>query len=387
MTVPYPIGATVTADELDERPHPVLARLRAAEPVSWLPAFDGWLVTRHDLVRAVLTDPAGFTVDDPRFSTARIIGPSMLSLDGAAHARHRGPFARPFRPAPVRERFTVFVRDRVAALIDGLTPPADVRAELAGPLAVATVAEALGLGALPAGEVRAVYRALVAAISELTAGTGDGSSAAGAYDTLRARIERVLDAGSGTSLLADAVAGQRDLSRAEIVADATVLMFGGIDTAEGMIGNAVLHLLAHPDQLAALRADPALLPGAIDESLRYEPAAAVLDRYATGDIELAGASIARGDLVRVSLTAAGRDPAVFSDPDRFDIRRPNAAEHLSFARGPHFCFGAPLAVLETTAALTALLALPALRPAAPLPNPRGLVFRKPDTLPITWDAP
>jgi cytochrome P450 len=92
----YPRGAAVTLAGLREDPHPVLARLRETEPVSWVPVLNGWLVTRWDLAAAVMRDSATFTVDDPRFSTARIVGPSMLSLDGPGHDRHRRPFGTPF---------------------------------------------------------------------------------------------------------------------------------------------------------------------------------------------------------------------------------------------------------------------------------------------------
>ena len=119
-----------------------------------------------------------------------------------------------------------------------------------------------------------------------------------------------------------------------------------------------------------------------------EPAAALVDRYATADVSIGGAEIRRGDLVSVSLAGAGRDPAVFPDPDRFDIRRANARQHLAFAHGPHFCVGAHLARLETAAAIQAMLRLlPGLRldqdrQAAP----HGLVFRKPPDLAVRWDT-
>jgi cytochrome P450 len=153
-----------------------------------------------------------------------------------------------------------------------------------------------------------------------------------------------------------------------------------------MIGNAILHLLSHPDQLALVQADESLLPNAVEESLRLEPAAAVVDRYATHDTRLGGAAIQRGDLVTVSLAGANRDPAVFTDPDVFDVRRSNARLNLTFAHGPHFCLGAHLARLEAQAAVRAVLRLPGLRldpehPAAP----RGLVFRKPPSLHLRWD--
>jgi cytochrome P450 len=164
-------------------------------------------------------------------------------------------------------------------------------------------------------------------------------------------------------------------------------MFGGIETTEGMIANAAWHLLGHRDQLDLVRADPGLLPQAIEESLRLEPAAAVVDRYATRDVTLGGADVSRGDLVSVSVAGAGRDPAAFTDPDRFQVRRGNTGQNLAFARGPHFCLGVHLARLEARTALDAALRLlPGLRldPAQPA-APRGLVFRKPPSLPVRWD--
>ena len=176
------------------------------------------------------------------------------------------------------------------------------------------------------------------------------------------------------------------LSTGEAVSNAAVLMFGGIETTEGMITNAAWHLLSHPDQLGLVRDDPELLPNAIEESLRLEPAAAVVDRYATRDVMLGDALVRQGDLVTVSLAGAGRDPAVFADPDQFAVRRENANRHLAFARGPHFCLGVHLARLEAHAALGALLSLPGLRldPDQPAAQPAGLVFRKPAALPVCW---
>jgi cytochrome P450 len=165
------------------------------------------------------------------------------------------------------------------------------------------------------------------------------------------------------------------------------MLFGGIETGEGMTTTLFWHLLTEPDQLAALRADRSLGPQAVDESLRLEPAAARVDRYATDDVELAGATIRRGDLVIVSLSAANRDPAVYPDPDVFDLARVNARSHAAFAQGPHACVGVHLARLETLSALDAALdAWPGLRLDAEPTQPTGLIFRKPRTLPVSWVA-
>ena len=219
-----------------------------------------------------------------------------------------------------------------------------------------------------------------------------------AFGQLSDSLRGVIGNAAGPSLLADAArpararrgagAGGAGLRPDEIISNAAVLMFGGIETTEGMIANAAWHLLGHRGQLDLVRADPGLLAPAIEESLRLEPAAAVVDRYATRDLELGGAAVSRGDLVSASVAGAGRDPAAFPDPDRFDVRRGNAGHNLAFARGPHFCLGVHLARLEARAALTAALRLlPGLRldpqrPAAP----RGLVFRKPPSLPVLWDT-
>src|SRR5260370_24246601 len=211
------------------------------------------------------------------------------------------------------------------------------------------------------------------------------ATAAAAVAELSACVEAALERGGRQSVL-PAAADQLDVG--EIVSNAAVLLFGGIETAEGMICNAVWYLLADRDALHQVTADRGLIDNAVDESLRLEPAAAVVDRYATSDVILGAARIRRGDLVVVSLAGANRDPEVFADPDRFDVHRANAHRHLAFAIGPHFCIGAGLARLEATAAVAALLDqlsgldLDPARPSAP----HGLVFRKPPSLHVCWDA-
>jgi cytochrome P450 len=367
----------ITLDELDADPHPLLARLRETTPVCWVPALDGWLVTRRDLAMRVMREPDAFTVDDPRFSTCQVVGPSMLTLDGDEHRRHRDPFAGPFRLAAVRERFTAAVADETDRLVAAIEPAgaAELRRSVAGPLAAAVVTYALGLEHADVGAVLRWYDRIVAAVTAITAGQPLSDDGRAAY----AELAAALDGAAGGSLLA-AVEG---LERERVISNAAVMLFGGIETTEGMIANAVLHLLAHPDQLELVRADPALLRGAVEESLRLEPAAAVVDRYATADLELAGAPIRASDLVRVSIAAANRDPDTFPEPDRFDVRRPNAGRHLAFAHGPHVCIGMHLARLEAHTALARLLRLQDLRLARPA-APRGLVFRKPPELHVRW---
>jgi cytochrome P450 len=387
----FPLGAAVTLAQLERDPHPALARLREHEPVSWIPALGGWLVTRRDLAMAVMRDAETFTVDDPRFSTGQVVGPSMLSLDGAAHKRHRDPFARPFRRDAVRERFSAPVAAEVDRLIDAIAPAgaAELRRELAGPLATAAVTHALGLGDARAADVLGWYDAIVASVTEITAGRAPTAAGRRGFEELRAAVEPALERAPETSLVGAAASDAGGLGRGEVVSNAAVLLFGGIETTEGMIANAIAHLLAHREQLAAVRAKPELLANAIEESLRLEPAAAVVDRYAIRDVELAGAPIRERDLVVVSIAGANRDPAAFPDPDRFDVLRVNAKQHAAFAHGPHVCIGMHLARLEAQTAIARVLErLPGLRldPAGD-PAPRGLVFRKPPALRVRWDVP
>jgi cytochrome P450 len=382
----------------------VLRQLRASEPVSWLPALGGWLVTQADLAEAVLRDGRTFTVDDPRFTTARVVGPSMLSLDGEEHRRHRDPFARELRTALMRARLTDAARAHAARLVADLTAhdgAAELRRGLAGQLAVAVMTEMLGLNVASA-QLLAWYDAIVAGVSTLAeaaqpAVDADGAAttvppgttvppaAAAAFAELSACVQTALARREAPSVLT-AAAGE--LSATEIVSNAAVLLFGGIETTEGMICNAIWYLLGDQAALAQVLADRGLTEAAVEEALRLEPAAAVVDRYATADVRLGAAPVRRGDLVTVSLAGANRDPAAVADPDRFDLRRANARQHLAFAVGPHFCVGAQLARLEANAALDALLdQLPGVRldPARPS-APYGLVFRKPPSLHVRWRA-
>ena len=137
----FPIGASITLADLEGDIHPVLHRLRTSEPVSWLPALNAWLITRRELAIAVMRDAKTYTVDHPGFSTAQVVGPSMLSLDGRDHLRHRDPFERPFRLREVQARFSGTVADHVKYLLAGFAANgrAVIRRDYAGPIAVKTM--------------------------------------------------------------------------------------------------------------------------------------------------------------------------------------------------------------------------------------------------------
>lgn len=383
-TAPSPSLGDLTAD-----PHQALAAMRKNGPIGWVDALGGWVVVGHSLAVEVMRDADRFTVDDARFSTSQVVGTSMLSTDGAEHSRHRQPFVSPFTLRRALDYFVDFVREESARLVAAVAPQhsAELRTAVAGPLATACMQRALGLDDIPVDRLLSWYTAIVQSVAAVTAGEPLPDAGKAAYADLTAAVRSTISASKGSTFLREIASAAGALNTTEMLSNVAVLLFGGIETTEGMIANLLYHLLRDPSALAAARADDALLDAAVEESLRLEPAAAVVDRYASRDVEIGAARIRRGDLVVVSLAGANRDPEVFTDPDRFDPWRPDLRRQLAFAQGAHVCLGMHLARLETAAAVRATLTLPALemdleRTAAP----SGLVFRKPAAVWARWSA-
>ena len=328
------LGATVTLDALAGRPYDLLARLRAVEPVAWVPVLDGWLVTRRDLCIEVMRDAARFTVDDPRFSTAQVVGPSMLSLDGDEHRRHRDPFATAFLRPEVAARFTDGSSEAARSLVASLAPEAGRDPPRPGRSAG---------GRRRRGRPRPARR---------RPGRGPGlvrRDRRGRGSRLGRWRDRFPARGRGECARATRFGHDRarrtasSPTRPRRSAGRGRLERRGDDVRRHRDerGHDDLALLApadQPRQLAAVRADRSLGPNAVEESLRLEPAAGRVDRYATADVELAGAD-RRGDLVIVSLTAANRDPATFPDPDPFDLARPMPGRTWPSPRVPTLASG------------------------------------------------
>jgi cytochrome P450 len=378
----FPIGASITLDELTTAPYDALSRLRANEPVSWLPALGAWFVTRRDLAIEAMKDAGQFTVADERFTTAKVLGTSMLSLDGPEHLRHRSAFTAPFRPKFIREELEDRIAERARELALATLESGDpeLRTGVAGPLAVHTILDVLGLVDVDASDVLSWYGAFGDAIVALTVGNDVPSEV---YATLAQLYSYVGDAmGSDDASFIRSLVDERVLRPDEIPAAVAVVMFGAIETSEGMTANAFWHLLSNADSWEMLRVDRSLVARAIDESLRLEPAATWIDRYTTEAVELGDVRIPERELVTINLLAANRDPEVFELPDTFDLERPNLAQHVTFVQGPHACIGKHVARAETHAAITAALdweqstcnqlQLNEVKSSAP----EGLIFRK-----------
>ncbi|MFW2383452.1 MAG: cytochrome P450 [Acidimicrobiales bacterium] len=376
----FPVGASVEVQELEASPYRVLMALRRAEPVSWVPAISTWLITgRNEAVQA-MNDAERFTVNDPRFTTALVLGDSMLNLEGAEHARHRGAFSEFFRPTAVREGFDRWLAAESQRLIEPFLRSGEIelRTELAGPLAVNTITRFLGLEEVDSAAVLSWYQDISDAIVGLSLGREVAEAGRSAVDMIRERVQSTLTLGDHDSLIRT-IQARGQLTHEELAPAVAVVMFGAIETSEGMTANVFWHLLNNPATLERVAADRALVASAVEESLRLEPAAAVVDRYTTTDLTIGGVTIPEGDPVSISLLAANRDPSVFADPDIYEIDRPNLRQHLSFVQGPHRCIGEHLARAETAAALNGVLDLASdlcLISGRSSP-PSGLVFRKP----------
>ncbi|EWC63042.1 putative cytochrome P450 hydroxylase [Actinokineospora spheciospongiae] len=388
MSVPDTV-LRLDTPEYTQDPHALHAELRRAAPVReaiFPRGFKGWLVTAYDDAKVALTDPriskgvAGFApvMDRHRLTDAtplpfRVeLATHMLNSDPPDHTRLRKLVTKAFTSRVVGR-----LRDRVEGIADGLLDAmagrdtVDLLDDYAFPLPITVISELLGVPEADRDDFRSWTSTMITTgPPEVTTAAGDAMGRYLAELIEHKRREPAED------LLSDLVGAHDDgdrLSSAELVSMAMLLLIAGHETTVNLIGNGVLALLRNPDQLAALRADPALLPGAVEEFLRFEgPINIATMRYTTAPITLGGVEVPEGEFVMVSLVSANRDEAHTDRPDRLDITRAQSA-HLAFGHGIHYCVGAPLARLEAATAIGRLLdRFPALSLAA---DPEELRWR------------
>lgn len=388
----FPLGSRVRLAELSRDPYPILKHLQIDEPVSWIAETSQWFVTRRKDIEAILLDPAAFTVEWRESLLDDTIGTTMLSTDGARQHRLRQPFQAPFHPKPVRDSMTASVRNRAAVLIESFVASGrtDLVKTFSNPLALDAVTAMLGLPVHDFEVFRRWFTDIADGLGNFThdpAVRARGRSSATDFGNYALEHLNRLRSVPDGSVLSQAVHTAGGLSDEEILSAARVIIFGGLETTSALISNTLWALLKHPDQFAAMRKEPVLIKKAIEESLRWSPPVQSLTRRAARDVSVRGIDIASGDVVQCMVGAGNRDPEYFADPDTFDLWRGNAADHLAFAIGKHYCLGAALARLEGEIALTSLIErLPCLRFDPEFPSVlRGHEFRSPADLHVCWD--
>jgi cytochrome P450 len=396
--------------ELRADPYPVYARLRASAPVARvaLPIFGhAWLVTRYADVVALHKDPR-FSSNArhgrgnawmtgpwlPRFF--RLIQQCMVLYDNPDHQRLRGLVQQAFTPPRIAS-VAASVAAAAHALLDDLQRqaaggPVDLIAGFAMPLPLMVIGRMLGVPE----QARRDFHQWTARFPEAASGGPQALALAPNGQRLLRLFEDLVRQRRAaprddliSALVAAEQAGDR-LSEDEVLSMLFLLLLAGHETTANLLGNGTLALLQHPEQLQRLRADPALLPSAVEELLRYTGTVEHgSTRFALEDVELHGVPIRRGDQVLVMLSAANRDEAVFAHPDQLDLaRHPN--RHVALGLGLHYCLGAPLARLESQIAFRVLLERrPNLRLAVPperLRWRRALSVRALEALPVYWGA-
>jgi cytochrome P450 len=365
---PKPLGDGYFQDPLS-----VFARMREGSAVTSVITPEGqraWLITRYEDVRRALADPRlskdwrklrtpGF-VPDP---SVGFLMAHMLNADPPDHTRLRRLVQKAFTPgrvAGLRPRIEAIT----ASLLDAMdaareADPAgdgviDLITEFAFPLPMTVICELLGI---PDGD-REEFKTWSQVILSSTATFEEYRAAGGAmyaYFTRLLADKRAAPADDLLSALITARDSGDSLDEPELLAMIFLLLVAGHETTVNLIATGTLALLTHPSELARLRSDPSLLPGAVEELLRYaNPLNHATDRYAPEPLEVGGVLIPAGEPVLVVTSSANRDPARFPDPDRLDLGR-DASGHVAFGHGIHYCVGAPLARLEGEIAFGALL--------------------------------
>jgi cytochrome P450 len=391
--------------------HETYARMREESPVHLQPGLDGetpiWFVTRYDDVVALLTDNERFVLDPtlaltPDEPAARAadgfvpderVNENLLSKDGDDHRRLRRLVTKAFTP-----RMVEALRPRIQEIADELIDRVAAQGQMelvddfAFPLPITVIAELLGIPVADQARFREWSNTFVLppVTPELQEQTRRHTQEFVEYlDDLFAK-RRAEPADDLVTALVRAEDEGDTLSENELYSMVVLLIVAGHETTVSLITNAVHTLLTHPEQLAALRAEPSLLPSAVEELLRFEsPVERTITRWVAADVELGGRTLRRGELVIAVVGSANRDRAQFPDADELVLERSDN-RHVGFGRGPHYCLGAPLARLETEIALETLLRrLPNLRLAIaendlywrPIP-----IFRSLAELPLAWDA-
>jgi hypothetical protein len=405
-------GATTEAPAVDLKalatvhdPFPAYRWLRDHEPVHWSPSLSAWAVTRYADVLEIFARPARFSSDrfrklDDRYASrrpavqvvGRILAQWFVFRDPPDHDRLRALLQKSFRPRTL-EASRESIERTVHGLLDRVIHLGrmDFIRDVAFPLPATVIALLLGTPAADLESIKQWSDRLAAylggSVDDRDNFTEASAGVSSLVDYFRALL-RARERSPRDDLMSEMLRAEhegRRLGREEAVANCVLLLFAGHETTTNLLGNGLLHLLRHPEQMRALRADPGLIPNAVEELLRYDGPVPATVKIATEDVEWHGQRIRRGDMLVPFMSSANRDPRRFRDPDVLDVRR-DADGHLAFAWGLHFCLGAWLARLEAQLTFAAVLRrLPGLALASAEPCWKPMIFlRGLESLPLTW---
>jgi cytochrome P450 len=390
--------------EVLANPYPLFRRLQTEDPVHWDPYLHAWIVTRYADVVTVLRDFSADRTPTPEHLTeiglqelapiAQVMVKQMLFLDPPTHTRIRRLASYAFTPDRVKV-LRGHICDIMESLIDAVAPRGcmDVIADVAEPLPYTVTAEMLGVPVDDAPQLKAWSQDFAEMLGNFQHNPEHAPRVRRSVDEMTKyfqsairNIRRHPREGLIHSFLTADVEGDR-WTEEEIVANTIITMVGGQETTTNLIGNGVLTLWSHPEELHRLKADLSLIPAGVEEMLRYEPPSQHTGRLAHADVELGGKLIRRRQAAIAVMAAGNRDPARFPEPDRFDIMRSDN-RHLSFGWAAHFCFGAALARIEGQVAFESMLRrMPdlALKPSK-LNWRTNLGLRGLTSLPVTFGA-
>jgi cytochrome P450 len=388
-----------------QNPYPAYRWLRDHDPVHWSPRLKMWVVTRYDDVLQVLQEPLRYSSDRFRnigteFASrrpdieevARVLRDWAVYRDPPDHTRLRGLLGKAFTPRRIET-----MQPRIQQIVDELFDRVAARgamdfiADFAFPLPATVIAAMLGTPSADLPRIKTWSDQIASYIGGAQQGSDNiheaGRGLTGVFDYFRELI-RVRHARAEDDLVSLLLAAEDRgdmLSHEEVVSNCVLLLFAGHETTTNLLGNGLFHLLSNPAQYRLLQDDPARVPTAVEEFLRYDPPVAGKIKVAAADVDLRGRRIRRGDLVAVMLAAANRDPGRFDDPDALSVTR-EPGPHLAFGHGIHFCLGAALARLEAQIAFTSLFKRfrqLALVDDVPCWKPQ-IFFRGLATLPVTF---
>jgi cytochrome P450 len=383
-------------------PFAVMAKVPA--PIFYAPSIGYYVVTRYENVEEVFKDPATYSAATaqaplvplvPEAQQILLAGghkpqPSMASLDEPAHARLRKPAARAFSMKRVTAMIPA-IEATAAQLLDAVAGETefDLVAALAFPLPANIVFSLMGVPEQDYGQLKqwCGYRAALSWGRPAPEDQVEIATSMAAYRGYMRTLVGLKVQTPGDDLASDLIAIHAEapdrLTLDEIASILFSLSFAGHETTTGLISNTVRRLLEDPSRWTEIAEQPQLIPQAVEETLRYDPSVAVWRRVTTRPVTLGGVDLPEGARLYLWLASAGRDQAAFTEPDRFDLHRPDAERHLAFGKGQHFCLGANFGRLEAQLAIAELARrYPRLRlvPDQELTFHPNISFRGPQTL-------